>query len=517
MTIIEELENKKTELEERHAGHSSWGSRQKEILEHKIRTLDKLISAYQSTSPSVSQSEIETVFNQQIGFEELKRKILDHSKIILVVGPTGCGKTASARWLAQALKRELFIINLAGLSDPSVLVGASESSSGSEIGQLAKALVETQTHTPLILLDEFDKVRPSIQDSLLAILDPIQNQAVLDYYLDVKLDFSQAIFIITANNLNKIPDYFRSRLSPVELTGYTLDQKKEIIQQIIQEFFADKESLKNNFEITSGALETLINKTKEKGVRQLKQACDKVFTYFLSQWTEMESSGTIEKITLTPSSVNQIIPDSYFANVDQEDNQPDQKEQISQLQKEITRLQRENKTSSQTKIKAAQLRSLNLVQQKLNHTGLKKENLGELNNYEERINQTKTVEETEVIREMVLLQIEYQNTLRKPPTPSQDKPSKLDNWAEIERLSKILEEKWRNFQPPSNPEIEKLKKELQDLQKSSEESTWNIKNNAWFILFIISLASGAIYTIFKFIRTFSNKKKRESKKTRTQH
>jgi ATP-dependent Lon protease len=252
-------------------------------LEHKIRVLDKLISAYQSTPPSVSKSEIETVFNQQVGFEELKRKILDNSKIILVVGSTGSGKTTSARWVAQALKRELFVISLAGLSDPSVLVGTSESSSGSEIGQLAKSLVETQTHTPLILLDEFDKIRPSLQDSLLAVLDPLQNQTILDYYLDVKLDFSQVIFIITANNLSKIPDYFRSRLATVELTEYSFAQKKEIIQQFIQNFLTDKESLRNNFEITSEALATLINKTKEKGVRQLKQACDKIFTYCLEQ------------------------------------------------------------------------------------------------------------------------------------------------------------------------------------------------------------------------------------------
>jgi ATP-dependent Lon protease len=162
-------------------------------------------------------------------------------------------------------------------------VGTSESSSGSEIGQLAKALVETESSAPLVLLDEFDKVKPSIQNNLLTVLDLVQNQAVLDYYLDIKLDFSQVIFIVTANDISKVPDYLRSRLPRVELTGYTLDQKKVIVQQLIQEFFADKESLKNNFEITPASLETLINKTKEKGVRQLKQACDKIFNYCLSQ------------------------------------------------------------------------------------------------------------------------------------------------------------------------------------------------------------------------------------------
>ena len=357
---------------------------------------------------------------------------------IIIAGPPGCGKTTSVRWLAQALKRKLYTINLAGLTDPSVLVGTSESSQGSEIGQLAKALAETESGAPLVLLDEFDKVRSSIQDNLLSVLDLVQNQAILDYYLDIKLDFSQVIFIVTANDINKIPDYLRSRLPRVELTGYTLDQKKAIVQQFIQEFFADKESLKNNFEITPSALETLINKTKEKGVRQLKQACDKIFNYCLSQWNEPESSGEVKKITLTPLLVDQIIPENYFANIDQEDNQVSEKEQINQLQKELTSLRKEKKASSQTKLKAAQLRSLNLIQQKLKNTGLKKENLGEFSDYQIKINQASTPEEVEVVREEVLLYIECQHLLQKPLSRSQGKPKKSDSWAEIEKWSKIF-------------------------------------------------------------------------------
>jgi MoxR-like ATPase len=497
MTVIERLESKKAELEERHAGHSGWGSRPKEILEHKIKTIDKLIVAYQSTPPPLVLSEIEAIFNQQVGFEELKSKILDNLKIILVVGPTGCGKTTSVHWLAQALKRKLYTVNLAGLTDSSVLVGTSESSQGSEIGQLAKALVETESGSPLVLLDEFDKVRPSIQDNLLSVLDLVQNQAILDYYLDIKLDFSQVIFIVTANDINKIPDYLRSRLPRVELTGYTLDQKKSIVQQFIQEFFADKESLKNNFEITLSALETLINKTKEKGVRQLKQACDKIFNYCLSQWNEPESSGEVKKIKITPSLVDQIIPGNYFANVDQEDNQVSEKEQINQLQKELTSLRKEKKASSQTKLKAAQFRSLNLIQQKLKNTGLKKENLGELSDYQTKVNQASTPEEVEVVREEVLLYLEYQNILQKPLSPSPGKLKKSDNWAEIEKWSKILEERWRNSQRISQTEIDNLKKALQDLQKEPPKSTWNVENNAWFILCIVILISGVICGILK--------------------
>jgi len=90
-------------------------------------------------------------------------------------------------------------------------------------------------------------------------------------------------------------------------------------------------------------------------------------------------------------------------------------------------LRKEKKASSQTKLKAAQLRSLNLIQQKLKNTGLKNENLGEFSDYQIKINQASTPEEVEVVREEVLLYIECQNLLQKPLSPSQGKPKKSDS------------------------------------------------------------------------------------------
>jgi ATP-dependent Lon protease len=302
MTVIERLEAKKNEFQSQY-DNLTYSSVPKSILKKKIEILNELIAAYHSVASSASLSEAEEILNQQVGFEEQKKEILDSLKIggyckrnnfqrdpliLFLVGPPGVGKTTFAKILARALKKEFFMVALGGMSDSSLLLGTNENS-GTEVGQLTRSLIETKTHNPLILLDEFDKVisykgNSSIHSCLNAVLDPVQNKEILDHYLDVKLDFSHVTFIITVNDQSEIPEYLLSRMSVViKLSGYTLEQKKEIAQQFIQSFFTNKESLRNNFEITSEALEVLINKTKEKGVRQLRKGLDNIFDYCLLQ------------------------------------------------------------------------------------------------------------------------------------------------------------------------------------------------------------------------------------------
>ena len=255
MTVIERLNTKKAELEARLNNLYHGGSNRRETLEYKIKKIEELIIAYQSTSSPTNLSEAEKIFSQQIGFEEQKEKVLNSLKIkdyceeknvkkdpliFCLSGPPGVGKTTFAQLLAQVLKKEFFLVALGGTSDSSLLLGANESSSGTEVGQLTKALIETKTRDPLILLDEIDKVgsykgNSAIHNCLNAVLDPTQNKEVLDYFLDTKLDFSQATFIITTNDQDKIPEYLLSKTPLiVKLPGYNLEQKKEIADQFIQ-------------------------------------------------------------------------------------------------------------------------------------------------------------------------------------------------------------------------------------------------------------------------------------------
>ncbi|CAG8627593.1 2782_t:CDS:10, partial [Ambispora gerdemannii] len=454
---IKELsKHKMAELENRLAGQYHGGSQRKEALEYRINKIDELITIYQTTLSPLDLSAAEQILNQQIGWEEQKSKILH-------IGPPGVGKTTWARMLAQACQREFFLVALGGLSDTSVLVGTSESSSGTEIGQLARALIETKSPHPLILLDEIDKTGSSfknaIQDCLVNVLDPTQNKEILDYYLEVKLDFSQTTFVITANDLKKIPNYLRSRMLIIELPGYNNEQKKEIAQKIIKTRFTQNGGLgQDKLEITPEALTTLINKTREKGVRQLEKGLNSLFEYCEGKWIKEIGRGETEsQITITPNLVNQIIPHP-FPNIDEEDGptrHPEQKnyhEQLETLRKELKLLQGE-KDNKQSGLKLAKLHAL------------------------------PSWEEIEIIEKEILLLAES-----KPSPPKETK--KLPSNKLVE-----LEEKLRNLQQLSDWEIQKLKTAIQDLLKEKSKSPWNIKNNPWFILFAASLLIGGVYSL----------------------
>ena len=308
--IIDQLNSKKEELEERLGSLYHGGSNRRETLEYKIKKIEELIEIYQlSPSNNLNLLEVKEILDQQIGFEEQKRIILESLEtteterfreqynilpkpplILCLAGPSGIGKTSFAKILAQALKREFFSISLAGLSDTSILSGTSENSSGTDIGQLTRALIETKTPNPVILLDEVDKVGSSLRNTsaihnyLVNILDSTQSQEVVDYYLDVKLDLSQIVFVTTTNDFQKISQPLCDRMQIFELPSYTIEQKKKIARKIIQRQFASNEELRDKLKITSEALEILIGKTHEEGVRQLKRALEsKIFNYCLQK------------------------------------------------------------------------------------------------------------------------------------------------------------------------------------------------------------------------------------------
>ncbi len=155
-----------------------------------------------------------------------------HAPILLFVGLVGTGKTSIAYSVAEALGRPIIRIPFGGMGDPLQLRGQSRVRPDSEPGQIMKALENTKVNNPVILLDEIDRVaeegRVDIMGVLVELLDPAQNHAFVDHYLDFPFDLSKVLFIATANNTGNIATAVMDRLEPIEMPAYSDEEKMTI-------------------------------------------------------------------------------------------------------------------------------------------------------------------------------------------------------------------------------------------------------------------------------------------------
>ena len=151
-----------------------------------------------------------------------------HAPILLFVGLVGTGKTTLAYSIAESLGRPIIRIPFGGLGDPASLRGQARTGDG-EPGQIMKAIKMAKVSNPVILLDEIDRVaseeRVNIMGVLVELLDPAQNQAFVDYYLDFPYDLSQVLFIATANNTGNIATAVMDRLEPIQMPSYSDEEK----------------------------------------------------------------------------------------------------------------------------------------------------------------------------------------------------------------------------------------------------------------------------------------------------
>ncbi|KAJ2891100.1 ATP-dependent Lon protease pim1 [Coemansia aciculifera] len=228
------------------------------------------------------------------GLEDVKQRILEfiavgklrgavQGKILCFVGPPGVGKTSIGKSIARSLRREFYRFSVGGLTDVAEIKGHRRTYVGAMPGKVVQALKRVQTENPLLLIDEIDKLGRGHQgdpaSALLELLDPEQNNAFLDHYMDVPVDLSRVLFVCTANVTDTIPGPLLDRMEVIRLSGYLADEKRAIAQKYLAPQAKETAGLEGAaVMLQDDAVDALVrNYCRESGVRNLKKHIEKIF------------------------------------------------------------------------------------------------------------------------------------------------------------------------------------------------------------------------------------------------
>ncbi|HEY3065192.1 MAG TPA: endopeptidase La [Methylomirabilota bacterium] len=272
------------------------------------------------------------------GLEKIKDRILEYlavkkirpsgkDPILCFVGPPGVGKTSLGRSIARAMGRKFHRISLGGMRDEAEIRGHRRTYIGALPGQIIQGLRRAGTNNPVFMLDEIDKLgmdfRGDPASALLEVLDPEQNVAFRDHYLDVAFDLSQVLFITTANVVDAIPAPLRDRMEVIHLAGYTEEEKVAIAQRHLVPKQACEHGLAVDVDVTftPEALRLLARGyTREAGVRNLEReiagVCRKV--------ARARAEGKGEPVAVTPDVVTSYlgVPRFEFEEVEERTRVP---------------------------------------------------------------------------------------------------------------------------------------------------------------------------------------------------
>ncbi len=257
------------------------------------------------------------------GLEKVKERIIEHlavlklrndmkSPIICLYGPPGVGKTSLGKSVAESLGRKYVRMSLGGLRDEAEIRGHRKTYIGAMPGRLIQNLKKAGTSNPVFVLDEIDKLGQSHQgdpsSAMLEVLDPEQNEAFYDNYLEVGYDLSKVLFIATANNLGQIPWALRDRMEIINVTGYTIEEKVEIAKRhLLPKQLKEHGLTTKDLKLGKKQIEQIVEGyTRESGVRGLEKQVAKVVRFAAKSIALEEeyditlSSEKVEDILGTP-------------------------------------------------------------------------------------------------------------------------------------------------------------------------------------------------------------------------
>lgn len=259
----------------------------------------------------------EKVLNaKHYGLEKVKERIIEflavrayneHGKspILCLVGPPGTGKSSIARSIAEALDKKYVRISLGGVHDEAEIRGHRKTYIGAMPGRVASGMKQAGVKNPVMLLDEIDKVgvdhRGDAFAALLEVLDPEQNKAFRDNYIEIPLDLSEVFFVATANDISTIPTPLLDRMDVIEVNSYTANEKFHIAKKHLVPKQVAEYGMQHAISFTDGALRKMIaSYTREAGVRNLERTigelCRKAARKLLTEGDKQEIKVTVSNI-----------------------------------------------------------------------------------------------------------------------------------------------------------------------------------------------------------------------------
>ena len=296
------------------------------------------------TKSKYSLSKAEKILNQDhYGLEKVKERILEYiavlklksdqvkatknravnpPTILCFVGPPGVGKTSVGRSIAKAIGRKFVKMSLGGLKDEAEIRGHRRTYVGAMPGRIIQSIKDSGVSNPVFMLDEIDKIgadfRGDPSSALLEALDPEQNFAFQDHYLDIPFDLSQVLFITTANVLDTIPAALRDRLEVIEFSGYTEEEKYFIAKKYLVKKQSEANAInQKDIVLSSPMLKFLVRHyTREAGVRNLERQIASI----MRKIAKAKASSKELPIVISKEKINKFLGPIVYSHTLAEDN-----------------------------------------------------------------------------------------------------------------------------------------------------------------------------------------------------